>query len=154
MGRNIQNKAIINRDAHSAQVARLMNQIEILKLALVNKGGKVVNLHELFENIDSPVAVTPQDNGGSNNLFQRVSELDSELHRVTKVLKDTKNQLSKATDEKIAALAERDAFKQQLVDNGIEIIDPKQSKDYDVSLENQKVIDKLKKQLEDLKREN
>ena len=143
--RNIQNKAIINRDAHSAQVAKLMNQIEILKLALVNKGGKVVNLNELFENIDSPVAVTPQDNGGSNNLFQRVAELDSELQRVTKVLKDTKNQLSKATDEKIAALAERDAFKQQLVDNGIEIIDPKESKNFDMILENQKVIDELKK---------
>ena len=152
--RNIQNKAIINRDAHSAQVAKLMNQIEILKLALVNNGGKVVNLHELFENIDSPIAVTPQDNGGSNNLFQRVAELDSELQRVTKVLKDTKNQLSKVTDEKIAALAERDSFKQQLVKNGIEIMDPKESKDFDMMLENQKVIDELKRQLEDLRREN
>ena len=86
--RNIQNKAIINRDAHSAQIAKLKNQIEILKLALVNKGGKIVNLKELFENIDSPISVTPNESrNGSNNLFQRVGELDGELQRVTKILK-------------------------------------------------------------------
>ena len=153
--RNIQNKAIINRDAHSAQIAKLKNQIEILKLALVNKGGKIVNLKELFENIDSPISVTPNESrNGSNNLFQRVGELDGELQRVTKILKETKQKLSTTNDEKIAALAERDAMRQQLVDAGIEVKDVKDDKNYNVLIENQTLINKLRKQLEAVKKEN
>ena len=145
--RNIKNKAVVNRDAHSAQIDSLMGQIQALKLALDEKGGT-----------GAANAVLSQHNSSGHQAMDwrgRANDSDVELLRVMEELKETKRKLNMVNNEKVAVCAEREVLKQKLLDAGIPVPENlRKDSMFPKSLETQVLIDNLKTELAGVRAEN
>jgi hypothetical protein len=149
--RNIKNKAVINRDAHSAQIDNLMGQIKALKLALVSQAAGVegADVAELLQNLASPVTQ------GGVDWEARSRESEAELKRVTEELKEAKRKLSTVNEKTISIAAERDVLRLKLANAGISVSENlAEDPDYNIMFENQKLINKLQGDLANMIKEN
>ena len=96
--RNIKNKAVVNRDPHASQIMALKSEIEALKSTIKARGvGALVG--SFASDID---------------WRQRAEDSDKELSRVMEEMKECKRLLSKASDARASAMAERDLYLSQL----------------------------------------
>lgn len=103
--RNIQNKAVVNRDPGSAVVAQLRHEISVLKLQL---GGK---------------EAIPTSMGSSIDYQTRCEESDAEVLRLTNHVKKLKMSIDTYHEAAINANVERDFLQLKLEEAGIETTD-------------------------------
>jgi len=101
--RNIQNKAVVNRDGKSSEVLHLRARIEALELEIANSGG-------------------PQKGGNiGDGVTEAMKDLEDERDALLETVEDMRGSLKKLGEEKRKATAERDAYRRTLEDSGIEI---------------------------------
>lgn len=117
--RNIQNKAVVNRDEGSAMTLELRRQVQMLQAEVHRLRNPGLSDTELkFATVGTNLIGMQMDFDSYSNLRSRAENAESEVARLTSELKRGKTQLDLLKEEMIAAQAERDYLRLCLEDSG------------------------------------
>lgn len=116
--RNIQNKAVVNRDEASAMTLELRRQVQMLQAEVHRLRNPGLSDSELkFATVGTNLIGMQMDFDSYSNLRSRAENAENEVARLTSELKRGKTQLDHLKEEMIAAQAERDYLRLCLDEN-------------------------------------
>lgn len=116
--RNIQNKAVVNRDEASAMTLELRRQVQMLQAEVHRLRNPGLSDSELkFSTVGTNLIGMQMDFDSYSNLRSRAENAENEVARLTSEMKRGKTQLDHLKEEMIAAQAERDYLRLCLDEN-------------------------------------
>jgi len=134
--RNIRNKPVVNRDAASALISDLKQQIQMLATELLRAKGEGVDVRtprELLQEFAIIPSVPARTESSANlrpgtgrsqelgKIRARLSESEAEVFRLTEELKKARQVLSKRDEQVLAMQAERDFLYIKCKENSIDL---------------------------------
>uniref|UniRef100_K3XBM4 Kinesin motor domain-containing protein n=1 Tax=Globisporangium ultimum (strain ATCC 200006 / CBS 805.95 / DAOM BR144) TaxID=431595 RepID=K3XBM4_GLOUD len=154
--RNIQNKAVVNRDEASAITLELRRQVQMLQAEVHRLRNPGLSDSELkFSTVGTNLIGMQMDFDSYSNLRSRAETAENEVARLTSELKRGKTQMDHMKEEMIAAQAERDYLRLCLDESGdaVAVTPEEREAKSNVLKENLRTIHELQEKLRSVERE-